>query len=425
MAEEVKVNRLETTKIVHDMVETYYASLEQAREEGKRIAWVVGQMPYEMFVAMDIPFVQWENYAARCAARKGERQFKATSEAYGFTPETCSYSRIGDGCALLGDADPATVERPDLLMAKADFITTGNPCPTMGYWFEAQRRIFKRPSFCLDIPVAYNPYDKVEYERIVKYIENQLVDYTKFLEEMTGRRFDMDRLKEIMKVIKKSAELRQEVMEMTKSVPAPMSFFDSLITLAPINILRGVPGAIEYFEKLKAEVKDRVDRGIGVIPNERHRLWWDHIGIWYKVGALSKKFASYGAVTLIGYYTHIILYHEPEYIDPDNPFRSIAEALFLRMTLRNASMRNKVEEIVDAVHEFKLDGLIMHSSRTCRPMDYGQADVIDAVRERTGVPGLLLETDHCDPGYYDEAYVNNSLETFFELLDSGKAAPVG
>ncbi|MFC1926780.1 2-hydroxyacyl-CoA dehydratase subunit D, partial [Chloroflexota bacterium] len=325
--------------------------------------------------------------------------------------------------------DPAElgpVERPDLLMPKPLCITSQtNTCPVMAYWFEAQRRYFKVPNFAIDIPCPYKPYDREEVQRTVAYVEKQLVDYVHFLEKLTGRRMDWDRLKEIMRIIKRSAEIRKEITEMTANVPSPMSFFDALITLGPINILRGIPEALDYFEKLKVEVQDRVDKGIGYLPNERHRLWWDHIGIWFKVGALSKKFASYGAAILVGYYTHYILYHEPEYIDPERPLWSIADGLFTRMILRNCSIGYKVDEIVEAVQKFKLDGVIMHSSRTCRPMDFGQPDILEAVRERTGVPGLLLETDHCDPGFYDEAYVNNSLETFFELLDSGKSATVG
>ena len=419
---ETGVNRIRSNKIIHGMVDEHYADFNRAHLEKRCKAWCIGQFPYELLVAMDIPFVQMENFAARCAARKGEGQFKRASGDFGYPPDICSYLMISNGCAILGGESSITIERPDLFVPRPDFLLTTPCCPPMGYWHDSLTRILNVPQFCIDMPCHY---DGSDWERNTVYIERQLKDCVRFLEEMTGRCLDWDRLREVMCLIKKASRLRKDVMEMARVIPAPLSFFDMLISLAAMNVLRGTPEAVGYFAELKAEVADRVAKGAGSIANERHRLYWDHLAVYFKMRELSEKLAVAGAVVVAGYYTHSILYHEPEKIHPDRPLRTIAEALFMPLQQRLGSLRRRIDETIRMMEEYRLDGIILHATRTCRPNSLGQLDIASEVTKRLGAPSLVLEADHCDPDYYDETSVNSALDTFLDLLESNRARRLG
>ncbi|MHA1431042.1 MAG: hypothetical protein ACTSRV_11725 [Candidatus Freyarchaeota archaeon] len=59
-----------------------------------------------------------------------------------------------------------------------------------------------------------------------------------------------------------------------------------------------------FYEGLLSEVKERVKNKIGVIPEEKYRLLWDNIVLWYNVG-LSNYFHKYGAVFVLEPYTMV------------------------------------------------------------------------------------------------------------------------
>lgn len=417
----VKVNRLRTTALTRQLTEDYYEEVARAHDNGHWVAWGVGPIPLELCKAMDIHAVHMQNFGARLAAKKGDAQFKKVSEGLGFCPDMCSYTRLTVGCGVLGDMlDSAKAERPDFVryMPKPDMILCATPCPTMPNWADLLSRMWHVPYFPIETPCTYEAAD---IPRNMEYVRRQIWDLVAFMEETTGRKLDMDRLKEIMRWLKKGSELRSEVMEMTKNVPAPMSFFDSLITMGPFNIIRGTPQCVDYFQKLHAEVSDRVARGVGSLSDERFRLYWDHLGIWFKVGALSEKFASYGAVVVVGPYTARTFYPFPDQIDPEKPIDTIVNALYFSPPAVS-TFESRVERTEQILRDYKIDGMILHSIRTCRPQDIGQYDLIDEMQKRLGVPGVMIHADHVDTDFYDEADVNNTLDSFFEVLEQKKAA---
>ena len=411
-----KANRLKTTGLVKYMVDRYYADLKRAREHGRLICWCIGPAPFEPLMAMDIAFLHGENYGAYAAARKGERELKEAAEADAFSPDVCSYARITNGCALLGERGaPPNMARPDMLMPKPDLLFGTNPCPTMTNWFDSLRRFYNVPSFMVDIPFVYH---ESEYEDALAHVVRQLEDFHTFLEGVTGRRFDYERLKQIVWYVRKAAEVRKECLDMGKHIPSPVSCFDWFISLAPINIVRGGAESVDYFVKVKEELQERLANGVSSVPDEKYRLYWDQIAIWFKVGALADKFAAMGACVVAATYTHAMFYADPELVDPEKPLRAMAERVISEYIPRSLDWR--INTIIKYVQDYSVDGLIMHSPRTCRPMDIGQYDIIDAVARRVGVPGMVLEADHSDPNYYSEAQVDTRLQAFIEMLEARK-----
>src|SRR5205823_1702256 len=101
--------------------------------------------------------------------------------------------------------------------------------------------------------------------------------------------------------------------------PVPASFFDWVVSIAPVNHLPVGPQVVQYFENVKAEVEQRLARGEGAVKNEKYRLFFDGIMNWNKVGWLAEKFAAYDAAVVVGRYTHMAFWQEPGLIDANDP----------------------------------------------------------------------------------------------------------
>ncbi|MBI4596584.1 MAG: 2-hydroxyacyl-CoA dehydratase [Candidatus Tectomicrobia bacterium] len=412
MAEQL-VNRLKTTALVKGMMDSYYEDIRQAPGQGRKVIWTCGPVPFELFRVLDIAFQHGESYGAYAAARKGNLELKNAAEEEGFSPDGCSYWRTTGGLALLNQRREEV--RPDMYLPLPDFVVGANPCQTMGLWADALGRQCKVPSFIVDVPPPV-AYTEEEFERNTRYIMDQFKELIAFMEEQTGKKFDYDRLKEIVGRVKEGAILRRKSMDLCAIRPSPQTFFDCLISLGPSHVWRGTPEAIAYYEKLVAEVEERVAEGIGAIPNERFRLYWDHLPIWFKVGALSEFLATYGAVLICGIYTHQMFYSEVEMIDVEQPLWSIAAELAHIGRCMDARYRmGKIKEMVEKLH---LDGLVMHSSRTCRPMNPGQQDIIGWAERNLGIPGVLIDGDPTDPNYYSDAQTHTRIQAFIEMMEA-------
>jgi len=141
------------------------------------------------------------------------------------------------------------------------------------------------PLFILDTPFCHTEYT----EEMRKYVRRQIDEYLRFLEEHCGKKYDYDRMKEVGKLSVTGQKLWQAVLDTTMHKPAPMSAFDAFFHLALIVTLRGTQQAVDYYEMLLAEMKKRIANGIGAIPNERYRLLWDNLPVWYRRSGCPKN----------------------------------------------------------------------------------------------------------------------------------------
>lgn len=407
------VNRLKTTARVKGMMDAYYEDIRQAPDRGRKVAWTTGPVPFEFFRVMDVAFQHGESYGAYTAARKGNLELKNAAEAEGFSADGCSYWRTVGGLALLNQRGGNV--RSDMYLPMPDFVVGANPCQTMGLWADSIGRQCKVPTFVVDVPPPAE-YTEDEFQWNVRHVQQQFKELIVFLEQQTGKKFDYDRLREIVELVREGAILRRRSLDMCAVRPSPQTFFDCLISLGPSHALRGTPEAVQYYKDLVVEVEERVAKGIGAIPNERYRLYWDHLPIWFKVGALSEMLASSGAVILCGIYTHGMFYSETEMIDVERPLWTIAAEL--THIGRCMDARYRMGKIQELVANLNLDGLVMHSSRTCRPMNLGQTDIIRWAERKLGIPGVVIDGDPTDSNYYSEAQTQNRLKAFVETMEA-------
>ncbi|NPA92014.1 MAG: 2-hydroxyacyl-CoA dehydratase, partial [Chloroflexi bacterium] len=104
-------------------------------------------------------------------------------------------------------------------------------------------------------------------------------------------------------------------------------------------------------------------------------------------------------------------------IDPERPIESMARTYIY--PILNRGTKYKLETMKRMIDEFQLDGVILHSDRSCKPYSIGQVDQRNLLIREYGVPALLLEADHNDPRAFAEEQVASRLAAFVEMLYDG------
>jgi benzoyl-CoA reductase/2-hydroxyglutaryl-CoA dehydratase subunit BcrC/BadD/HgdB len=86
----------------------------------------------------------------------------------------------------------------------------------------------------------------------------------------------------------------------------------------------------------------------------------------------------------------------------------------------NRSIEYKAKYIMQIIRDFKIDGMVIHSDRSCKPQTLGQHEMSNLVREKAGIPVLIIDADSMDPRYFSESQVTTRVEAFMESMDMRK-----
>jgi bcr-type benzoyl-CoA reductase subunit B len=368
------------------------------------VAWVTSGSPVELLRAFGIYTVYPENHGAVCGARKVGVEMSAPAERAGFSPDLCSYARIDIGLAHGAQSPVGRLPRPDLLLCCT------NICQTVLYWYKQLAWHYKIPLLLFDTPFISGSLE----EHTIQYMAGQMRELIQPLERISGRTFDETRFKEVVERAKRTSLLWGEVLNTVRARPAPMSVFDAFVHMAPVVSLRGLRVAEEYYETLLDELRERVKRGDGALRQERHRLLWDNIAVWFKLGEFSRLFAESGALFVAATYTNA--WAETAHLfDSSNPFESAAGAYGL--VILNRDLDHRYELMKKMIRDYSIDGVVMHSTRSCKPYSVGQYGLSKRFVDKLGIKCLVIEADTTDPRNYAEGPTRTRIEAFLESLD--------
>ncbi|RPJ10064.1 MAG: 2-hydroxyacyl-CoA dehydratase, partial [Desulfobacteraceae bacterium] len=246
-----------------------------------------------------------------------------------------------------------------------------------------------------------------------QYVRKQVDEYIRFLETVCGKRCDFDRMAEVGKLSVTGQRLWQEVLDTAAHKPAPLSAFDAFFHLALIVTLRGTQTVIDYYTGLLEEMKERIRSGIGAVENEKYRLLWDNLPVWYRTKWLSEKFSSHDACLVADTYTSAWC-GSLKYIDENDFLGTMAEG-YSRIYL-NIGVDEMAETVIDMVDKYDADGVVMHSNRSCKPYSLGQYDIQRIVQEKRKVPTLMIEADMVDERSFSESQIETRIDAFMEVL---------
>jgi benzoyl-CoA reductase/2-hydroxyglutaryl-CoA dehydratase subunit BcrC/BadD/HgdB len=396
-----KYRKLKTAKHLNRLMNWYYATRGPVSRL-KPLAWVTSGAPVEVLEAMGVATVYPENYGALCGSQRVATDLCQVSEATGYAVDVCSYARTHIGAVLDGRRAPlGGLPKPDLL------VVCNNICGTVLKWYQALAQHYRVPLFLLDTPYIHG--SQIE-SHSVQYVASQLEEFIAWITRYTGRRLDQRKFTQVLTRSNEAVSLWREIRELCTARPSPLNAPDLFVAMAPIVVLRGTRAAVSYYRRLKAEVEERVAQGLGAVPEERCRLLWDNIAIWYRLYRLFGYFVDYGACFVVDTYTNAWSVN----VDMDDPIEGLARTY--TSVFINQSIQARAGIMTDMVRRFRVDGIVFHSNRSCKPYSLGQYELRRIVGERTGVPGLIFEADMCDTRVYAEEPVKTRIQAFMETL---------
>ncbi|MFH2128451.1 MAG: 2-hydroxyacyl-CoA dehydratase [Pseudomonadota bacterium] len=391
------------TRLKEIMTRHYYLS--RFAPGARPVAWVTSGAPVELLRAFDFYTIYPENHGALCGAQKMGPELCAAAEEEGYSPDLCSYARVDLGHFFSGKTPAGKLPKPDILFC------SNNICQTVVYWYKVLAHRLGIPLLMFDTPFNYGEITEAN----IAYMKDQILEMIPVLEKASGKAFNMERFLRLAELSKSTSQLWGQCLETMQARPAPMTIFDAFVHLAPVVSLRGLPVARNYYEILLAELEERVRRGIGAITNEKKRLMWDNIAVWYKVRDFSELFAARGMNFVAATYTNAWA-ETIQHLDMSHPWESLTKTYSL--VILNNNLEHRLGLMEKMVREYAVDGLVVHSARSCKPYSLGQYDLKRLLSQRLGIPAVVIEADITDYRFFSEEQALTRLEAFFESLEA-------
>ncbi len=409
MSPSAELKSFEANKKMRGVMGRYFMELLGPEASGRKIAWCTSVGPAELLRALGFEVYFPENHGAMLGATRMATDLIPLANARGFSPDICSYLTSDIGSYLKGESPLNKMDLPG--PPKADVLVFNtNQCRDVKEWFGFYAREWDVPCIGVHTPRAIGEVDDIIVESVAKQIEG-LVEP---LEQISGNKLDMDKLKEVIDLSRKCTELWKAVLETAANVPSPITFFDGTIQMGPAVVLRGTQEAIDYYEILLAELKQRIADGVGAVEAEKHRIYWEGMPIWGKIKNLAVQFIELQTAVVASTYCNSWIFDD---LDPDKPFEGMARAYSELFICRSDEPKEVYMERM--IEKFKVDGVLYHNAKTCPNNSNSRYDLPQRLQAKTGKPFVVIDGDLNDLRLYSEEQTRTNIEASVEQLSEG------
>jgi benzoyl-CoA reductase/2-hydroxyglutaryl-CoA dehydratase subunit BcrC/BadD/HgdB len=392
-----------------DVVSTYVERIATAKDDGKWVASHGTQQPLEILEAMDVRgvFNEFWGVVSDIVRLESVPEALSVSASTGTPGEVCSFFRNMDGLMHAGKWP-----RSDMFLYAASVCDNVKSFHTLG-------RRYGIPSFGLER--SYLPYTA----HAIEFWKNEYKRLIAFLEEQTGKKMDYDRLKEVVARSYRLTELHIEIDKLVANVPCPLSPECFSGTLVAIRLLPGTQKGIDFLTELRDELKERVDRGIGAIENERFRVLWSSFTPFFDPTLMSFMQKKYGAVSvadMLSTWRVDANLNAKWMLDPDDSLGNLAYRTVLAPGNCQYSSGIDVGAVLSGKsRRFKVDAAIFNNNWGCKTgAGYGPI-IKDELMRQVKVPTLTLHCDVLDHTFISRADIESQMDSFFEMIEGSRA----
>jgi benzoyl-CoA reductase subunit B len=401
------------------LFKNWFDSLSGVAERGDASAYVFVMGSFvEILRCFDLPVVFPEINSLQMAVRHVAHDYLNEAEDFGYSPDICGYVKADVAVQLRGGEHPAgRIPTPKLAVLT-------NACNTYIKWAEIWERLHGTRVVTLDIPGTRQAgtTDSAggnDFENDRRYVEGQIRELITTCEEITGRAFDIDRLRQVLSDCNTVSSSWKRIINLNRRQPAVFnSLTDGTVFLGVANGLRGTPEAARYFSDLVEELEYKADNGIGTATEEKYRLTFVGVPCYPIFRRFNELFTDWGGVFVNSTYlwfasggTNLGF----EY-DLEHPLESLAEGVLLSVRDAMDSMFQSDRVIGSMLEDFSIDGVVYHPIKSCRTVSTGLADSRRALIADHDVATLFIESDMMDKRVVSEAQLKNRADAFFEGL---------
>ena len=341
--------------------------------------------PCEVFFAMGLYPMCAEQYSTYTNGAGAEQVFVRTAENAGISETYCSYHKILTGAAVSG-----------VMPKPAAIVNTSLACDANNLTFRKAAELFSAPQFYIDIP--YEPC-----EEAVCYVADQMKDMTAWLEDITGRKADLNKLNEALALSRETVRTMHEVMALRKDRYISAELTSELYEALLMHNALGRPGTLTYARMLKEDfLNSKVRPGKKII--------WMQTNPFYQKTA--KTIFDYSRDPWI--MITELCYDSLIDMDDCDPYRAMARRVVYNYY--NGPISRRIEKAADTARALEADGVILFCHWGCKET-CGAAALIEKALTDAGIPTLVLNGDGVDRRNNSDGQLKTRIGAFLEMLE--------
>jgi benzoyl-CoA reductase subunit B len=407
------------------MFREWFAGLAEAPARGQPAAYVFVMGSFnELLLAFDMAPVFPEINSLQMAVRRVAHEYLNEAEDYGYSPDICGYVKADVALQLRKGKHPmGTIPPPDVAILT-------NACNTYLKWGEIWERMYGTPVFTVDVPGSRSAAGQTwpgdpDFERDRRYVEQQIRELITLLENVSGKKLDIDRLRETMGYANSMSASFRQLIELNRSTPAVFNAVsEGTVYLGVANGFRGTAAGAAYFRDLVEEMSYKAANRLGTVNEEKYRLVFVGVPCYPIFRRFNELFSEWGGAFVSSTYLWFASGGAGlgwQY-DLSRPIESLAEGILISVRHAMDSMFFQDRALAGLIAPYHVDGVVFHGIKSCRTTSTGLSDTRRVLTEQFDIPSLLLESDMMDRRVVSEAQMKNRVDAFFEGLASRKLA---
>ena len=259
-------------------------------------------------------------------------------------------------------------------------------------------------------------------ERSLDYYTGETRRMISFVEEHTGHKLHMDRLREVIEESNKMYVLWMEYNELRRAVPCPHGFGVGLQAFGVAqNILVGDPRGTQWFRDLVADTEVLVREKRGKVENERVRLFWfDVVPLGLSLDLFPWLEEEWGAVVVMDMYGYcpykLIDTSSDETMLKGLAERALCDVPMVRQARGVAD--NWIGDIRQIVKDYKINCVVWPGHMGHKDGSANVGMMRETCRE-LGVPFMHIGMDIFDERYTTTAEIKDMFSKFFSSTGLG------
>lgn len=393
----------EAKYLLRGLADKCYQNAFDAKARGELVGWASSNFPQEIPTSMGLSVVYPENHAAAVAAKGGGMRMCEAAEASAYSNDLCAYARINMSYAELKECPELNMPQPDYLLC------CNNICHCVMKWYENLAHELHIPMILIDIP--FNNEKTVSPARVA-YIKAQFEAAGEQLAQITGRAWSTEKLKETMEISVRTSRAWRRACSYSEYTPSPFSGFDLFNHMAVAVCGRGLPEAEAAFTQLADEYEALAKEGKSTFKGEeQYRILFEGIACFPHLKH------TYAALRDAGVNVTATLYADTfGYL-----YGSLDELCAAYCDIPNStSLERSVEMRVDVGKKAKVDGVLIHTNRSCKLWSGIMPELERRVRDQLGVPTATFDGDQADPRNFSPAQYDTRVQGLVEIMAGRK-----
>ena len=380
-----------------------YSDAAEAKARGELVGWCSSNFPVEIPETLGLAVVYPENQAAGIAARGAGARMCEVSEADGYSNDICAYARISLAYAKIKDAPEQNMPQPDFLLC------CNNICNCMIKWYENLSRELNIPMIMIDVP--FNPdYDVSDAE--LEYVKAQFWAAIHQLEELTGKKWDDEKYKEVMEISGRTSRAWLAATAIARYSPSPFNGFDLLNHMAVMVTARGKKEAAEAMEQLLKEYEENHVKGESTFrAEEKYRIMFEGIACWPWLRVTSTGLKSRGINMVTTIYADAFGFIYKDFDDMCRAYCKVPNAI---------NLEHARDKRVKLCRDNSVEGLLVHTNRSCKLWSGFMYEMSRQIGEQCSIPVVSFDGDQADPRNFSEAQYDTRVQGLTEIMQANK-----